>query len=238
MVFDVLTLFPRLLDGFTAESLIGRAVGDGLLTIRTTDIRSFTNDRHNRVDDYPFGGGSGMLMTPEPIFRAHEHVLGLESRADERVRTIYLSPAGSRLDQNKVTELANWDRLILLCGRYEGVDQRVIDALVDEEISIGDYVLFGGELPAMVLMEAVSRYVPGVMGNRESLDSESFSTGLLEYPQYTKPRSFRGMDVPEVLLSGDHARIAQWRREKALEKTGQTRPDLLKETNNTNTENR
>ncbi len=227
MFFDVLTLFPEMFSGFQSEALISRAVENGLLGIRTTNIRDFSRNRHKKVDDYPFGGGSGMLMTPEPVFLAHEHVMSLRDNREEKRMTLFMSPAGRKLDQETVVRLSTMDHLVILCGRYEGVDQRVIDALVDEEISIGDYVLFGGEVPAMVLMEAVSRYVPGVLGNQESLTSESFSDGLLEYPQYTKPRVFRDMEVPEVLLSGNHQLINQWRESRALERTRTRRPDLL-----------
>src|SRR6056297_3512927 len=226
MQFDVLTLFPDLFDNFKQESLIQRAIKNEILDIETIDFRGYTDDRHHKVDDYPFGGGSGMLLMAEPIFLAHEDILSRRTAA--RTHTVYMSPAGKTLTQSRAQQLAaEHDHLIILCGRYEGVDQRVIDALVDEEISIGDYVLFGGELPAMVLIEAVSRHVEGVLGNRSSLDSESFHDDLLEYPQYTKPRSFRGMDVPEVLLSGNHQAIDRWKREQALSRTEQRRPDLI-----------
>ncbi|QRN86263.1 tRNA (guanosine(37)-N1)-methyltransferase TrmD [Clostridia bacterium] len=225
MIFDVLTLFPSLFDNFRNESLIQKAIENGILEIRTTNFRDYTYDRHNTVDDYPFGGGSGMLLKPEPIFMAHADLM--QKTEASKTRTIYMSPSGTTLNHQKVIELTNYDHLVILCGRYEGVDQRVIDKLVDEEISIGDYVLFGGELPAMVLIEAISRQLEGVLGNNESLLSESFSNGLLEYPQYTKPREYCGLKVPEVLLSGNHKAIAQWKKEKSLEKTKERRPDLL-----------
>lgn len=225
MIFDVLTLFPNLFDNFRNESLIQKAIENGILEIRTTNFRDYTYDRHNTVDDYPFGGGSGMLLKPEPIFLAHEDIMQKSEAA--KTKTIYMSPSGTTLSHKKVMELTDYDHLVILCGRYEGVDQRVIDKLVDEEISIGDYVLFGGELPAMVLIETISRQLEGVLGNNESLLSESFSNGLLEYPQYTKPREYCGLAVPEVLLSGNHKAIAEWKKEKSIERTKERRPDLL-----------
>ena len=225
MIFDVLTLFPELFENFKNESLIQKAIEKHIMDIRTTNFRDYTFDRHHTVDDYPFGGGSGMLLKPEPIFLAHEDLVNKASELS--TRTIYMSPSGTPLNHSKVIELTEYDRLIILCGRYEGVDQRVIDELVDEEISIGDYVLFGGELPAMVLIEAVSRHIKGVLGNDESLSSESFSNDMLEYPQYTKPREFRGLKVPEVLFSGNHKAIEQWKIEQSLKRTKERRPDLL-----------
>ena len=229
MIFDVLTLFPDLFENFRDESLIQKAIRNGILDIRTTNFREYTYDRHHTVDDYPFGGGSGMLLKPEPIFLAHEDLM--RKAEGKRTRTIYMSPSGTPLTHKKVIELTSFDHLVILCGRYEGVDQRVIDELVDEEISIGDYVLFGGELPAMVLIEAVSRHLKGVLGNDESLASESFSNDRLEYPQYTKPREFRGLSVPEVLFSGNHKAIAQWKEEQSLKRTKERRPDLLSKSN-------
>lgn len=229
MLFDVLTLFPDLFENFKNESLIQKAIGKGILDIKTTNFRDYTHDKHHTVDDYPFGGGSGMLLKPEPIFLAHEALL--QKTEEKRSHTIYMSPSGKTLNHKKVIELTGYDHLVILCGRYEGVDQRVIDELVDEEISIGDYVLFGGELPAMVLIETVSRYLKGVLGNDESLLSESFSNDMLEYPQYTKPREYRGLNVPEVLLSGNHKAIAQWKEEQSFKKTKERRPDLLSKTN-------
>lgn len=228
MIFDVLTLFPDLFENFRNESLIQKAIGNGILDIRTTNFRDYTQDKHHTVDDYPFGGGSGMLLKPEPIFLAHEDLM--QKTDAKRTRTIYMSPSGTPLNHKKVIELTGYDHLVILCGRYEGVDQRVIDELVDEEISIGDYVLFGGELPAMVLIEAVSRHLKGVLGNDESLLSESFSNDMLEYPQYTKPREYRGHKVPEVLFSGNHKAIAQWKKEQSLKRTEERRPDLLSKT--------
>ena len=221
MRIDILTLFP---DMFSAlkESILGRAQRAGKIEINVVDIREFTEDKHLKCDDYPFGGGAGMVMMPQPIGSAIE-ALDKEHRAHR----IYLSPKGETLRQQKVFSLLSHDRLILLCGHYEGVDQRAIDLFIDEEISIGDYVLTGGELPAMVLVDCVSRYVDGVI-NTSSLVDESFSDNLLEYPQYTRPQEYRGLSVPEVLLSGDHAKVDRWRRERALELTKKYRPDLLK----------
>ncbi len=220
MRIDILTLFP---DMFSAlkESILGRAQREGKIEINVVDIRKFTEDKHLKCDDYPFGGGAGMVMMPQPIGSAIE-VLDKEHRAHR----IYLSPKGETLRQQKVFSLLSHDWLILLCGHYEGVDQRAIDLFIDEEISIGDYVLTGGELPAMVLVDCVSRYVDGVI-NTSSLVDESFSDNLLEYPQYTRPQEYRGLSVPEVLLSGDHAKVDRWRREQALELTKKYRPDLL-----------
>lgn len=221
MRIDILTLFP---DMFSAlkESILGRAQRAGKIEINVVDIREFTEDKHLKCDDYPFGGGAGMVMMPQPIGSAIE-ALDKEHRAHR----IYLSPKGETLRQQKVFSLLSHDWLILLCGHYEGVDQRAIDLFIDEEISIGDYVLTGGELPAMVLVDCVSRYVDGVI-NTSSLVVESFSDNLLEYPQYTRPQEYRGLSVPEVLLSGDHAKVDRWRRERALELTKKYRPDLLK----------
>jgi tRNA (guanine37-N1)-methyltransferase len=220
---DIFTLFPGIFEGPLRESLLGRAIERGLLDVRVHDIRTFARDRHRIADDASFGGGPGMVMKPEPIFEA------VGSLGEDPGRVVLLSPAGRRLDQRLVRELATEPRLVLICGRYEGVDERVVEGLGAEEISIGDYVLSGGELPALVVLEALSRQVPGVLGNDESLGAESFEDGILDHPHYTRPASYRGLDVPEVLLSGDHARIAAWRREAALEKTRRNRPDLLGE---------
>lgn len=221
MRVDVLTLFPGIFESPLRESLLGKAVASGIVDVRVHDIRAHAHDRHRTVDDYGFGGGPGMVMKPEPIFEA------VEGLGDEPKRVLLLSPAGRRLDQALVRELAGEPWLVLVCGRYEGVDQRVADGLPAEEVSIGDFVLSGGETAALVLLEAVTRLVPGVVGNEESLVSESFEEDVLDHPHYTRPREFRGMEVPEVLLSGDHARIAAWRREAALERTRRVRPDLM-----------
>jgi tRNA (guanine37-N1)-methyltransferase len=223
MRIDVLTIFPGIFEGPLRESLLGKAIARGLLDVRVHDIRDHTTDPHRQVDDTSFGGGPGMVMKPEPIFAAVE-ALGEGSK-----RCLLLSPAGRRLDQALVRELAAEPWLVLICGRYEGVDERVADGLPAEEVSIGDYVLSGGEVPALVVLEAVARLQPGVVGTGESLVRESFEYGLLDHPHYTRPQSFRGMDVPDVLLSGDHAGVERWRREASLDKTRRNRPDLLKD---------
>jgi tRNA (guanine37-N1)-methyltransferase len=221
--FDILTLFPGMFEGPLRESLLGKAIERGLVDVRVHDIRDHTHDKHRQVDDYAFGGGPGMVMKPEPIFDA------VEALGEGRKRIILLSPAGRRLDQALVGDLAREPRIVLISGRYEGVDERVVEGLPAEEVSIGDFVLAGGEVAALALVEAVTRLVPGVVGNEESLDAESFEQGLLDYPHYTRPASFKGMDVPEVLLSGDHGKIAEWRRRAAEEKTKRNRPDLISE---------
>jgi tRNA (guanine37-N1)-methyltransferase len=218
---DILTIFPGIFEGPLRESLLGKGIAAGVVDVRLHDIRDFTTDRHRQVDDVPFGGGPGMVMKPEPVFAA------VESLGPGGKRVLLLSPAGRRLDQVFARELAAEPWLVLICGRYEGVDERVAEGLSAEEVSIGDYVLAGGEVPALVVLEAVARLIPGIVGREESLHQESFQDGLLEHPQYTRPQEFRGMTVPEVLLSGDHARIEQWRRQAALEKTKRVRPDLL-----------
>lgn len=222
MKIDILTLFPEMFTSLN-HSILGKAKEKELLQINIINIRDFSLNKHKKVDDTPFGGGAGMLMTPEPLYRAIMSVKTAESY------TIYLSPAGNLLNQQKVEKLAKEHKhLILVCGHYEGIDERIIELLVDEEISIGDYVLTGGELASMVLVDAVSRYVDGVLGGEHSVNEESFSNGLLEYPQYTRPQVFMGLEVPEVLRSGHHENIKHWREEKSLEKTKRVRPDLLK----------
>ncbi len=223
MRIDVFTIFPGILESPLRESLLGRALERGLVDVRIHDVRVFTSDRHRQVDDEPYGGGPGMVMKPEPLFAA------VESLGDEPKRVLLLSPAGRRLDQALVRELSKERWLVLVCGRYEGVDERVAEGLPAEEVSIGDYVLSGGEVPALVLIEAVARLVPGVIGKEESHERDSFQDGLLDHPHYTRPVEFRGMTVPEVLLSGNHAEIERWRRQAALEKTRRNRPDLLEE---------
>lgn len=220
MRIDVLTIFPEMVDGFASMSLLGRARSAGLIDLRVHDLRDATTDVHRTVDDSPFGGGAGMVLAPGPIFDTVERV------APPRPLFL-LGPGGRTLDQARAVELASSDGFSLLCGRYEGVDERVRKNLVDDELSIGDYVLAGGEVAAMVVLEAVGRLVPGVMGNSESAVEESFSSCLLEYPQYTRPADFRGMEVPEVLRSGDHRRIAGWRRARAIDRTLTDRPDLI-----------
>ena len=221
MKIDVLTLFPGMFPGPLDESIIKRAFESGRLRLGIRDLRDFTHDRHRKVDDRPFGGGPGMLMKPEPMFEAVEALRG------EKTRVILTSPAGRPFRQGIARELAAEEHLLLICGSYEGFDERVRECLADDELSIGDYVLTNGALPAMVIIDSVTRLLPGVLGDDESSVDESFSDGLLEYPQYTRPAEFRGMNVPEVLLSGDHAAIERWRREQARLRTGQRRPDLL-----------
>ena len=225
MQFDVLTLFPEMFS-ILDESIIGRAKKNKKIDINIVNIRDFSKNKHNKVDDTPYGGGAGMVMMPDVVYRAYN---SLENK--ENAKVIYMSPQGKKLNQEKVKELSKENHLIILCGHYEGIDQRVLDKIVDEEISIGDYVLTGGELPAMVLIDSVSRYVEGVL-NKESIKEESFSENLLEYPQYTRPEVFEGEKVPEVLLSGNHKEIDKWRKEKSLEITKKKRPDLLKEVQN------
>lgn len=220
MRIDVLTIFPDLVEAFASASLLGKARQKGLLDVRVHDLRSVTVDPHHSVDDSPFGGGAGMVLKAEPIFDTVEAVSPPRP-------LLYLSPAGRVFDQAYAHELAALDGFSLLCGRYEGVDERVREHLVDGEVSIGDYVLAGGEVAAAVMLEAVGRLIPGVLGNLESAEDDSFSDGLLEYPQYTRPASYRGWDVPAVLTSGDHGRVARWRRAQALLRTARHRPDLL-----------
>ena len=221
MRIDVLTIFPGIFESPFRESLLGKAIESGLLEVRLHDIRDFATDKHRQVDDESYGGGPGMVMKPEPVFAA------VESLGAGPKRVILLSPAGRRLDRALVRELSCEPWLVLICGRYEGVDERVTEGLPAEEVSIGDYVLAGGEVPALVLLEAVTRLVPGVIGKEESHERDSFENGMLDHPHYTRPQEFRGMRVPDVLLSGNHAEIERWRREAALEKTRRNRPDLL-----------
>jgi tRNA (guanine37-N1)-methyltransferase len=223
MRFDILTLFPDMFSSPLRESILGKAVEKGLIQIQTINIRDYSLDKHQAVDDTPYGGGQGMVMKVEPIVRAIEWVRSQNPSA----RTIYLTPQGKPLNQDLARRLSTQSHLILLCGRYEGVDERARELFVDEEISIGDYVLTGGELAAMVLIDAVSRFVPGVLGSDRSAEEDSFFNSLLEYPQYTRPSDFRGSCVPEVLLSGNHSAISQWRRKEALRRTWLRRPDLL-----------
>lgn len=225
MIIEILSIFPEMFDSPFGHSIIKRARKAGILKINITNPRDFTYDKHRIVDDYPFGGGAGMVMKPEPIFRAVESIVN-QSMVQKR-RIIMMCPSGKRLDQNKVRELAEYEQLILICGHYEGIDARVQEYLVDETISIGDYVLTGGELPAMIVVDAVARMLPGVLGSSESAPQDSFYDGLLEYPQYTRPREYNGMVVPEILLSGDHAKINRWRQKQSLKRTLECRPDLL-----------
>lgn len=224
MRIDVLTIFPRMFEPVLSESIVKRAQAKGKVKIYLHDLRRFTLNKHRKVDDRPFGGGSGMVMSPEPIFRAVEAVRE-ESRFKGRI--VLLTPQGQTLTQELAEKLARHRHLILICGHYEGVDERVRQALVNEEVSIGDYVLTGGELPAMVLIDCLVRLVPGVLGDKNSLNFESFKGNLLEYPHYTRPADFRGLKVPSVLLSGDHKKIEAWRKKEALRRTREKRPDLL-----------
>lgn len=226
MRFDIMTLFPDLVRYVLSESVIGRAQKSGAITVQAHNIRDYSKDKHHRVDDTPYGGGKGMLMMAPPIYDCYEDILQQAGEAEKR-RVIYLSPRGKVLTQQKAKELAQCDHLVLLCGHYEGVDARVIEEIVDEEISIGDYVLTGGEIPACILVDAVARLVDGVLAAPECYENESHSAGLVEYPQYTRPVEFHGRKVPDVLLSGHHANIDQWRAEQALEATRRLRPDLL-----------
>ena len=223
MRIKILTLFPEMFESVFSASILGRAREQGLLEISAMDIRPFSDRKHKNTDDYPFGGGAGMVMLAQPVFDAMAAAAG----PDFRGRRIYLGPRGTRLSTEKARELSREPELILLCGHYEGVDQRALDTCVDEEISIGDYILTGGELAAMVLTDCVARFLPGVLGSAESPEEESFSDGLLEYPQYTRPREWNGLAVPEVLLNGNHAEIAAWRRRESLKVTLRLRPDRL-----------
>ena len=219
MKFDVLTLFPEMFESMK-QSIIGKAQEKELIKINLINIRDFSKDKHKKVDDTPYGGGAGMVMMPDVVFDAYK------SAKTDKSKVIYMSPQGKKLNQKMIEELSNQEHLIILCGHYEGIDQRVLDKIMDEEISIGDYVLTGGEIPAMVLIDSVSRSVEGVL-KQDSIKEESFSNGLLEYPQYTRPEIFEGIKVPEVLLSGNHQNIEKWRKEKSLEITKKKRPDLL-----------
>ena len=220
MRIDVLTLFPEMFRPVTEESILGRAKENGILDIRLTDIRDYSRDKHKKADDYPFGGGAGMVMLADPVFQALQEI-GAKGK-----KIIYMSPRGRVLDQELIGELSETEELVLLCGHYEGIDQRIIDYWDMEEVSIGDYILTGGELPAMILIDAVARMIPEVLGSSSAHHEESIYSGLLEYPQYTKPRQYEGMDVPEVLVSGHHKLIHLWQFEKSLELTKERRPDL------------
>lgn len=225
MIFDVLTLFPAMFESPLQESILGRAAKQGLLTVQAHNLRDWAEGKHQVTDDTPYGGGDGMVMKPEPVARA---VADLKRRSP-RAKVLLMTPQGVPFSQRHARELATQDGLIFLCGRYEGFDERIRQSLVDAEYSIGDFVLTGGELPAMVIIDAVSRYLPGVLGCSGSAETDSFADGLLEYPQYTRPAEFNGMTVPQVLLSGDHGKIARWRREQQLLRTWQRRPDLLEQ---------
>jgi len=224
--FHVLTIFPEMFESPFSSGLISKASVKGLIKINCHDIRKYSTDRHKSVDDYPFGGGPGMVLKPEPIFSAVEN-LQSSNEIGNNSRIIVMSPQGRMFDKNIARELTRYDELVLICGRYEGIDDRVIQNLADEELSIGNYILNGGELAAMVVIDSVSRLLPGVVGSEQSILEDSLSEDLLKYPQYTRPRSFRGFEVPEVLLSGNHKIIEKWRKDKSIEKTYNKRPDLI-----------
>lgn len=226
MKFDVMTLFPDMIENILGESIIGRARRAGIIEVSAHNIRDYSTDKHRKTDDTPFGGGVGMIMTCQPIYDCYADVISAIPEGN-RKRVIYMSPKGRIFSHSVAKELSEYDNLIFLCGHYEGVDQRVIDEIVDDEISIGDYVLTGGEIPACIVIDAVSRLIDGVLASSECYEGESVASGILEYPQYTKPREFRGREVPEILLSGDHKRIDRWRLEEAVNITRERRPDLL-----------
>ena len=229
MVFDIMTLFPDLVEYVLGESVIGRAQKSGAIEVSTYNIRDFSEDKHRRVDDTPYGGGKGMLMMAPPIYNCYKHICNKRSSEDIKRKVVFMSPSGSLLTQKKAEELSTYDELIILCGHYEGVDRRIIDEIVDEEISIGDYVLTGGEIPACILVDSVARLVNGVLSDPECHEKESISSGLLEYPQYTRPYDFHGVTIPDVLISGHHENIDKWRHEMALKATQDKRPDLFNE---------
>ena len=224
--FDVLSLFPKTIEGFTEESILGKAIDRGLLEVNSLDLRRWAKGSHREADDRPFGGGAGMVLKPEPLFEAIEEI------SCESTSVVYMAPDGEPLTTPLARELSESQHLLLISGHYEGIDQRVRDEIVDREVSIGDYVLTNGALPATVLIDAVARQVPGVLGDEESLTDESFENNLLSHPQYTRPAEYRGMKVPEVLLSGNHQEISKWRQEQRLQRTADRRPDLLKATKN------
>ncbi len=225
MNFHVMTLFPEMIRNGLEESITGRAMNKNIISLNTVNIRDFSQDKHLHVDDYPYGGGAGMVMQPGPIYRAFESIKAQTGK--DKLRLVYLTPQGSVFNQNMAKDFAKEEDLVFLCGHYEGVDERILEMIVTDYVSIGDYVLTGGELPAMVMIDAISRMVPGVLSNDVSAEFESFSDNLLEYPQYTRPEEFMGNKVPDVLLSGHHANIDKWRREQSLLRTRKWRPDLL-----------
>lgn len=226
MRFHIMTLFPDIFNSYMNESIMKRGVEKGIIEVNIYNIRDFSTNKHKKVDDYPFGGGAGMVMTPQPIYDTYKYIVDKFEIKDPRV--IYLTPKGKVHNQDIASEMSTFEDVILLCGHYEGIDQRIIDSIVTDEISIGDYVLTGGELPALILIDSISRLIPGVLSQNESFEEESFKDNLLEYPHYTRPREFMGMEVPQVLLSGNHKNIDAWRHDKSIEITKERRPDLYK----------
>ncbi|MEG2984932.1 MAG: tRNA (guanosine(37)-N1)-methyltransferase TrmD [Peptostreptococcaceae bacterium] len=226
MRFHIMTLFPEIFNSYMNESIMKRAVEKEIIEVYVYNIRDFSINKHKKVDDYPFGGGAGMVMTPQPIYDTYKHIV--DKFNIETPRVIYLTPKGKVHSQAIASEMSTFEDVILLCGHYEGIDQRIIDSIVTDEISIGDYVLTGGELPALILIDSISRLIPGVLSQNESFEEESFKDNLLEYPHYTRPREFMGMEVPGVLLSGNHKKIDEWRHDKSIEITKERRPDLYK----------
>ena len=236
MNFHIMTLFPEMVMAGLSDSIIGRAVSNGILSVEAVNIRDFAHNKHNKVDDYTYGGGAGMLMQAEPVYLCYEDIVRrIRERGEtaERPRVIYLTPQGSLFDQKMARELAKEEDLILLCGHYEGIDERVLEEIVTDNVSVGDYVRTGGEIPAMLVVDAVSRLCPGVLHNEDSSEYESFSDGLLEYPQYSRPEEWHGRKVPEILLSGDHAKVDEWRHEQSLIRTKERRSDLYEKYINT-----
>ncbi|KXZ40059.1 tRNA (guanine37-N1)-methyltransferase [Alkalithermobacter thermoalcaliphilus JW-YL-7 = DSM 7308] len=226
MRFHVMTLFPSIFDAYLNESMMKKAIENKKISVDIYNIRDFSKNKHKKVDDYPFGGGAGMVMTPQPIYDTYDHIVKKNNLKNPKV--VYLTPKGKVFNQTIANSLSKEEDIILLCGHYEGIDQRIIDLIVTDEISIGDYVLTGGELPALILIDCISRLIPGVLGKEESFMEESFKDNLLEYPQYTRPREFMGMKVPDVLLSGNHKLIDEWRKNKSIQITSERRPDLMK----------
>ena len=232
MKFHVMTLFPEMVEQGLHTSILGRAMDAGIISVNTVNIRDYSEDKHRHVDDYPYGGGAGMVMAAEPIFKCYEALTGVSSSENssspvKRPRVVYLTPWGKVFNQEMAKDFAKEEELIFLCGHYEGVDERILEEIVTDYVSIGDYVLSGGELPAMVMIDAIARMVPGVLTNEESGETESFMNGLLEYPQYTRPEEWHGQKVPEVLLSGHHAKVAEWRMQRSIDRTVQYRPELM-----------
>ncbi|HDN2400634.1 TPA: tRNA (guanosine(37)-N1)-methyltransferase TrmD [Clostridioides difficile] len=229
MRFHIMTLFPEIFNSYMDESIMKRAVEKGIIEVHIYNIRDFSNNKHKKVDDYPFGGGAGMVMTPQPIYDTYKHIITIHNINNPSV--IYLTPKGKVYNQSMAKQMSLKEDIILLCGHYEGIDERIIDLIVTDEISIGDYVLTGGELPALIMIDSISRLIPGVLNQEESFEEESFKDNLLEYPHYTRPRDFEGLKVPEVLLSGNHKKIDEWRREESIRITKERRFDLYKKSN-------